>query len=325
MKDESKGLTEDYSQMTAKSNRIGVTVVICVYSEQRWKQICAAVESVQDQQPQPMEIIIVVDHNAKLAARVRAEIIGIKVVDSHETPGLSGARNTGLKAATQPVTVFLDDDAIARPGWLAALVEPYRLPNVVSTGGMVYPRWPGSQPRWLPPEFYWVVGCSYRGLPEDISSVRNPIGANMSMRTDLALEVGGFAANIGRVGTRPTGCEETEIAIRLTAGRPGSAILYVPKAAVDHQVAPERLSPGYFLRRCWHEGKSKAVVVRHVGASAGLERERRHVLTVIPIALIGNIREVITGDMGGFPRFITLLAGLSATVAGYLSGRVAAQ
>ena len=39
-------------------------------------------------------------------------------------------------------------------------------------------------------EFDWVVGCSYRGLPETVSVVRNPIGAKMSLRTSLALEAG---------------------------------------------------------------------------------------------------------------------------------------
>ena len=92
----------------------------------------------------------------------------------------------------------------------------------------------------------------------------------MSLRTTLAREVGGFDIGIGRVGTRPVGCEETELAIRLTAARPASAVFYVPVATVDHHVAPERLRLSYFLRRCWHEGVSKANVVRLAGASAGL-------------------------------------------------------
>jgi len=45
-------------------------------------------------------------------------------------------------------------DAEARPGWLASLIEPYRSPDVVGTGGAVLPRWPDTPPRWLPPEFH---------------------------------------------------------------------------------------------------------------------------------------------------------------------------
>ncbi len=311
-----------FSEMTDECGNPGVSVVICAYTELRWKQICAAVESALSQDPRPAEVLLVVDHNASLAARARQELACVTVLENHDLPGLSGARNTGLRAAAQPITAFLDDDAEARPGWLASLLEPYRSPDVVATGGSVHPWWPEFEPRWLPAEFYWVVGCSYRGLPDSVRPVRNPIGANMSMRTDLALEVGGFDVTVGRVGTRPAGCEETELAIRLTAGRPASAVYYVPAAAVDHHVGPERLKLSYFLRRCWHEGISKASVVRLAGASAGLERERRHVVVVIPMALLSNLRRSVTGDADAFLRFMVILAGLASAAGGFLAGRI---
>jgi hypothetical protein len=185
----------------------------------------------------------------------------------------------------------------------------------------VHPRWPGRRPRWLPPEFDWVVGCSYRGLPETVSVVRNPIGASMSLRTSLALEAGGFDDAVGRVGTSPRGCEETELAIRLTASRPGSVIFYVPAAAVDHHVSADRLRFGYFVSRCWHEGLSKADVVRMVGSSAGLERERRHTAVVIPAALMRELRSLAAGDAGAGMRMAATIAGLSTVVAGYFTGR----
>jgi len=300
----------------------GVSIVICAYTERRWDQICTAVKSALGQDPKPAEVLLVVDHNAPLAARARRELAGVTVLESDGAPGLSGARNTGLRAATQPVTAFLDDDAEARSGWLASLIEPYDSPSVVATGGAVHPRWPKLAPRWLPPEFYWVVGCSYRGLPESTAPVRNPIGANMSVRTALALNAGAFDVTVGRVGTRPAGCEETELAIRLTASRPSSAVYYVPSAAVDHYVGPERLTLRYFLRRCWHEGLSKASVVQLVGASAGLERERRHVAVVIPTALLANLRHAVMGDAGAFMRFAMILAGLASAAGGYLTGRI---
>lgn len=307
--------------MTTRDGKLAVSVIICAYTERRWVQTCAAVKSALGQDPQPAEVLLIVDHNPNLAARAHRELAGVTVLESEGIPGLSGARNTGLRAAAQPIAAFLDDDAEARRGWLASLVEPYRSPDVVATGGTVHPRWPGIQPRWLPPEFYWVIGCSYRGLPVSAGPVRNPIGANMSLRTNLALEVGGFDITVGRVGARPTGCEETVLAIRLTANRPASAVIYVPGAAVDHHVSKERLRLSYFLRRCWHEGISKASVVRLVGASAGLDRERRHVAEVIPAALLRNLRRSVSGDTGAFMRFTAILAGLAFAAAGYLTGR----
>jgi len=299
---------------------LDVSVVVCAYTEQRWEQTRAAVNSILGQSPPPAQVLLVVDHNAALAARARQEIPWVTVIESDDSPGLSGARNTGLRAATQPVTVFLDDDAEARPGWLACLVEPYRRSDVVATGGSVYPRWPDRRPSWLPPAFDWVVGCSYVGLPDSEGAVRNPIGANMSLRTGLALQVGGFNAVLGRVGRHPRGCEETELAIRLTASRPGSVVLYVPAAGVDHHVGPDRVRIGYFVRRCWHEGQSKAAVVRLAGAAAGLDRERRQAAAVIPAALLRDLRRLATGEASALLRMTAAIAGLAAAAAGYATG-----
>ena len=304
------------------TDHLGVSVVICAYTEKRWEQTCAAIKSVQSQDPEPAEVLLVVDHNPPMAGRARGVFSGITVLENDDVPGLSGARNTGLRAASQPVTAFLDDDAEARPGWLAALIEPYRSPDVVATGGTVHPAWPGQRPRWLPPEFDWVVGCSYRGLPESLSSIRNPIGASMSMRTGLALEVGGFDTGVGRVGTRPVGCEETELSIRLTARIPGASIIYVPASAVDHHVSPDRIRISYFLRRCWHEGISKAMVVRLAGALSGLERERRHVAVTLPLGVLRDLRASVTGDPDAFRRALVTVAGLCSAAAGYVRGRM---
>ena len=313
-----QGFSDDPSGQHATSM---VTVVVCAYTEARWRQTRTAVESVLVQSPAPRQVILVVDHNQSLAERARRELCSITVLESEGPPGLSGARNTGLRNAKQPVTVFLDDDAEARPGWLASLVEPYHDPDVVATGGSVHPRWPDRRPRWLPATFDWVVGCSYRGLPDAVGVVRNPIGANMSLRTEEALATGGFNTGVGRVGSHPRGCEETELAIRLTTSRPGSVVCYVPDAAVDHHVPPERLAAGYFLRRCWHEGQSKADIVELGGASDGLSSERRHVAAVIPAAIMQDVRAVISGETAAVARIVVAIGGLAVTVAGYLTLR----
>jgi hypothetical protein len=301
--------------------KLMVTVVVCAYTEARWPQTRAAIESVLAQSPGPEQVIMVADHNQKLADRARRELPSITVLESDGPPGLSGARNTALRNAKQPVTVFLDDDAEARPGWLASLVEPYRSSDVIATGGNVLPWWPDRRPRWLPATFDWVVGCSYLGLPEAGGRVRNPIGANMSLRTKEALTAGAFDTRVGRVGNQPRGCEETELAIRLTKNRPGSVVYYVPDAAVDHHVSQDRLGVGYFLRRCWHEGQSKADVVELGGAAAGLKSERRHAAVVIPAAIMRDIGAAITGEAAGLPRIAAAIGGLAMTAAGYVTMR----
>jgi hypothetical protein len=112
------------------------------------------------------------------------------------------------------------------------------------------------------------------------------------------------------------------MAIRLTATRPKSIVLYVPAAGVDHHVGKERLRFRYFLRRCWHEGLSKATVVWLAGPSAGLERERRHVVVVIPLALLSDLRSCATGDLTAFMRISATIGGLATVTIGYLTGRI---
>src|SRR5271166_54769 len=90
-------------ELTQAAAVLDVSVVVCAYTEQRWEQTRAAVNSVLGQSPPPAQVLVIVDHNAALAARARQEIPGVTVLENDESPGLSGARNTGLRAATQPV------------------------------------------------------------------------------------------------------------------------------------------------------------------------------------------------------------------------------
>jgi len=55
-----------------------VSVVISGYSEDRWQNLVAAVESVRLQNVPPCEIIIVIDHNQRLLERARASLADVR-------------------------------------------------------------------------------------------------------------------------------------------------------------------------------------------------------------------------------------------------------
>ncbi len=298
-----------------------VGVVISSYSTERRDMLRAAASSVLAQSPH--EVIVVIDHNDALLMEARATMGGVRVVPNEEARGLSGARNTGLRHSTADVIAFLDDDAEARPGWLAAWTDAFGEPRVVGAGGWVAPRWATRPPEWLPAEFHWVVGCSYRGLPVDRCPIRNPIGANMAFRREALLAVGGFKAGIGRTGTTPLGCEETECAIRVLRRRPGSVILHLPDARVDHWIPMERATWSYFRARCWSEGLSKAAVAREVGAGPALASERSYVASTLPRAFVRALRGAVRGDPTSAARAAAIVLGLAVTTAGYLRGRLA--
>src|SRR5690606_16800281 len=101
------------------------SVVICAYTERRWRDLVAAVESLRKQTLLPSEVIIVVDHNPVLLDLVQRELTDVIAVENQEEHGLSGARNSGIAIATGDVIVFLDDDAVAEPNWLEMLTRGY--------------------------------------------------------------------------------------------------------------------------------------------------------------------------------------------------------
>jgi glycosyltransferase involved in cell wall biosynthesis len=309
-----------------------VSVIICAYTLDRWADLQAAVASVLAQRAAVFQVVVVIDHNPELRARAQARWPGgrpgtgdpagpeVIVVTNAGRRGLSGARNTGVSVARSEIIAFLDDDACADPCWIERLLAPYNDPRVVACGGAALPVLAGPRPSWWPVEFDWVVGCSYLGLPTTQSVVRNLIGANMSARRDAVVDIGGFPEGIGRVGTRPVGCEETDLYIRLVQRRPDARVVYEPLARVHHTVPTSRLSWRYFRARCFAEGLSKAQVAARVGRDQALASERAYVLKVLPKgvakALVGSVR----GESLAGLRAVAITAGVGLTTAGFVMG-----
>src|SRR5919199_2006307 len=214
---------------------LDVSVVICAYTANRWDDLVAAVASVQRQTALPREIIVVIDHNPDLLERVRNHMPGVIAIENRESPGASGSRNSGVTIAQGALIAFLDDDAEAMPDWLERLQACYADARVLGAGGAIEPRWLSGRPRWFPDEFNWVVGCTYRGMPATTAPVRNLIAANMSIRREVFVALGGFLRGFGKVGTcsRP---EETELCIRALQRWPEAVWLYAPPALVYHRV-----------------------------------------------------------------------------------------
>jgi glycosyltransferase involved in cell wall biosynthesis len=298
-----------------------ISVVICAYTEQRWDQILAAVDSVRGQSLTCGEIIVVVDHNPDLLTHLAAALPDVTVVANREVRGLSGARNTGIAQAHGDIVAFLDDDAIAEPHWLKFLADPYTNPAVVGVGGLVLPEWETQRPFWFPKEFDWVVGCSYVGLPHSQAPVRNLMGGASSFKRDVFDLVGGFRNGIGRSDeTLPLGCEETELCIRLSQRIPGSVLLFDNRAVIRHFVPADRCRYSYFLSRCFAEGLSKAAVAAVVGTGDGLSAERRYSIRVLPKGVARDVAALLRGDSAGLGRACAIITGLTAATAGYTLG-----
>jgi glycosyltransferase involved in cell wall biosynthesis len=301
---------------------LSISVVICVYTEDRWDQICAAVDSVRAQSVPCAELILCVDYNESLYGRLMDSQPGAIVIRNEDAKGLSGGRNTAIAAAKGEIVAFLDDDAIAEPDWLKYFAEHFADPEITGVGGLTLPDWQTERPRWMPEEFYWVVGANYRGLPPSGVPVRNLFGGNMSLRReafDLVPE--GFDTGIGRgEDKRPLGCEETELCIRLRERKPDVKLIMEHRAKIRHYVSDARCRFKYFVSRCYAEGLSKARVSASVGSDAGLSTERSYVTRVLPLGVARGIADALRGDLSGLGRAGAIVAGLSATSLGYAAG-----
>ncbi|MGW0832865.1 glycosyltransferase family 2 protein [Streptomyces prunicolor] len=310
-----------------------ISVVICVYTEDRWEDILAAVSSVRAQSRPALETLLVVDHNPALLDRLTREYKDVeetgevRVLANAGPRGLSAGRNTGIAVSRGEVIAFLDDDAVAEREWLRYFAEAYTDPKVMAVGGRTMPIWAsGRRPAWFPEEFDWVVGCTYKGLPPGRVQVRNVLGGNASFRRTAFDAAGGFATGIGRDGDkRPLGGEETELCIRLTRARPDAVLLIDDRAVIHHRVPAVREHFGYFRTRTYAEGLSKALVARSVGADKGLESERRYTTRVLPAGVARGLRDAVLTRPGGAGRAGAIVAGVFTAAGGYVVGSVRAR
>lgn len=144
-------------------------------------------------------------------------------------PGLSRARNLGASEARGEFVAFVDDDELASPGWLRALVAALGSNDdgTVVTG-RVLPGDPEVSDALVPSTVLDTEAARFRGrLGRDVLA-----GGNMAIRRALFLGLGGFDPRLGP-GSRWPAAEDNDLGLRILDA--GHAIAYVPEAVVYHR------------------------------------------------------------------------------------------
>jgi glycosyltransferase involved in cell wall biosynthesis len=172
------------------------------------------------------------------------------------TLGLTSARIRGIGETTAPVLVFVDDDNVLAPDYLATALELGQThPFLGAWGGRI------TGVYEIPPPAFclrYAAMLAIRDVPRDFWSNTNndflsvPCGAGMCIRRSVAalwvadVRSRPAALQLGRIGQNLGACEDGHLA--LFSGALGLGTGVFRRLALEHLIPKERLTLAYFTR-----------------------------------------------------------------------------
>jgi glycosyltransferase involved in cell wall biosynthesis len=221
--------------------------------------------------PRDCEVeLLIVDNNSSdetasaVAAACAAAPFAIRYA-REPRQGKSFALNRALALARGDVIALTDDDVWPAPDWLSRIVGRFRSDDVMFVFGKVLPRWGTLPPAelltaraqdiWGPLALvdYGDAVADYTN--ETAGGKRLPIGANLALRRDVLVAMGGWRTDLGKVDNTLISGEDHEIFLRLQRARLFRGV-YDPAITVLHFVPPSRLTRRYFRRWFYWHGKT---------------------------------------------------------------------
>lgn len=315
--------------MDEKANKT-FSIVVTSYTTERLEDIKELLESIKAQTYPDIETVLVAERSRELYEKVKAigqEMPNLKVLYHNDEPGISAARNLGVKEASGVIIAFTDDDAILHPQWAEESVKAYASDDrIVGLTGPIIPQWEDPSMTWFPKEFYWIFACTYYDWDEP-REVRNGYGTNISFRRE-AFENGSLfptylgGKRAGEKGQQKTTAEETEFSLRVRQ-KTGKRIVYNPNVTIRHKVLKFRLSGKYVRKRAFIEGCSKMLIrklFKSNGNKEALLDTEYTLLRRIFLKLFPNIMKgFLTNPFIAWRRFYVTATVLIAVAAGYYS------
>lgn len=242
-----------------------MTATIVVPTRNRPGYLDVALASIAPQaQALGAELLVVLDGPDADSAAVAARH-GARVVAFDAPRGLNGARNAGVDAAAGDPVVFVDDDVLAPPGWLGALLAgvaatPERdvftgpIRAVLEGGG------PHACGRDAPPITAFDAGHADTDVPL-------AWGANMTIRRSAFETVGRFDESIHNGG------DEEEWQERHAGA--GGRVRYIAAAGLDHRRTAADATLRALSRAAYHRGRAGRRTDVRKGVAPSLARELR--------------------------------------------------
>lgn len=270
---------------------VDVTICLCTF---RRESVIMTLESLAKQMRAPDRRfeVVVVDSDLAASARDRVEraqsrlTIPIRYVVA-QRPGVAEARNAAIREATGRWLAFIDDDEVAEPDWLAALLRCAEEHYAQVVFGAVHTHYPEGCPDWI------RSGDLFgKYLPPTGTRVAHGPTCNALLaRAALSEATGLFNDAYGA-----TGGEDTEFFHRLS--RQGLRMVACREAIVSETVEEHRLTSDYLLRKAVRVGETYCRIffaeTGHITRSALLVRAALQWFAATAIALC--LRPLSQGD-----------------------------
>lgn len=231
-----KQLQENFSQPVTTGS---VSVIVC--TRNRPQQLAKCLYSLSYLSQRPKQILVVDNAPTDDATfKVVAQMPGIEYV-LEPRPGLSIARNTGIRHSTGDIIAFTDDDAIVHPDWSIRLQQGFYDPKIMAVTGLMLPAELETEAQLIFQRSSGGPSWGYHSLTfdsqffEEMKHQGVPVwyigaGANMAFRRQAFELVGYFDE---RLGAGASGCsEDSEVWYRILAD--GWICRYEPTAVIYH-------------------------------------------------------------------------------------------
>lgn len=246
-----------------------LAVVVTSYSLERRQDVCDALISLACQDKPADEVLFVAEGPKELQRAIEAHagaigLRGFRSLRNEGDQGLSAARNVATMSTNADLIAFLDDDAVAEPGWGAAVRAAFGADEtVIGVTGPVHPLWVERPVTWLPPELYWLISCTDFTGWNTRRQVRSAWGVNMAFRRRTFELAGLFSADAGyTAGARhqPWG-DDVEFSLRARRAT-GGTIWFEPGMRVRHKISTDRVGPRFAAARARQVGASQRLARR---------------------------------------------------------------
>ncbi len=254
------------------------SVIFCTYN--REKYIYNAMKSIADQSfaADRYEIVLVnnnsTDSTEQICRQFQTDYPHINFLYFVETnQGLSYARNRGIEESTGDILIFVDDDATAFDGYMAAIDAFFdNYPQAVAAGGPIVPVYEAAKPKWLSHYTEQLIGGAlYEGKDEKpFRNGKYPGGGNSAFRKTVFEKYGLFNVELGRKGTGLIGAEEKDLYDRLVKG--GEVFYYLPQMGIHHYIPEKKLTDAHFRELTYSIGKSERIRTKAVSPKSYRKR-----------------------------------------------------